>query len=36
MSFTDDAESKVDLMFRMYDTSKKGVLTQKQFANMIK
>lgn len=33
---SEDADSKVELMFRMYDTSKKGVLTQKQFANMIK
>lgn len=34
--FLDDGEGKVELMFRMYDTSKRGVLTQKQFALMIK
>lgn len=33
---SDDGEGKVELMFRMYDTSKRGVLTQKQFALMIK
>lgn len=33
---TEDAESKIHLIFSMYDIQRRGRLSKKDFANMIK